>query len=163
MNQLEHRIIGNVKQYFGIYNKNINNPILLYLHGGPGDSCLPLIEKYNLSLAESFTLVVLEQRGAGLSYYKFSKSENLSISTFVDDIYEFSKYLLGRFKKKKLYILGHLWGSVLGIKFIEKYPHLVQAYLGCGQVVNMEENLNSQIKFIEKNLLISKSKRGWAI
>lgn len=66
---------------------------MLYLHGGPGDSCLPLIEKYNLSLVESFTLVILEQRGAGLSYYRFSENEDLSISTFIDDIYEFSKYL----------------------------------------------------------------------
>lgn len=148
---IEKRKIGGVDQYFSIKSCNIQNPIVLYLHGGPADACIPLMTRYNGSLKKNFTVVTLEQRGAGLSYYGFSKDENLSIQTFVDDIHEFTLYLLNRFGKEKLYLVGHSWGSVLGIKFIQAYPDLVEKYVGCGQVINMKKIVEYQSSFIKQN------------
>lgn len=151
IDMIEKKIINGREQYFSIRSQNLQNPILLYLHGGPGDACIPLMTKYNRSWEQHFTVVILEQRGAGLSYYKFNETDNLNIQTFVDDIHALSLYLLDRFQKEQLYLVGHSWGSVLGLKFILTYPHLVKKYIGCGQVVNMEKTLEEQIIFILKN------------
>lgn len=53
---------------------------------------------------------------------------------------EIAKYLLNRFGQEKIYLVGHSWGSVLGLTFIQKYPELVHTYVGCGQVVNMKKS-----------------------
>jgi pimeloyl-ACP methyl ester carboxylesterase len=107
------------------------------LHGGPGDAALPLVAKYNKRLDDVFTVVTLEQRGAGKSYYAFAPDENITKDTFLADIHTLCLKLLARFGQEKLYLVGHSWGSVLGLKFIMLHPHLVHAYVGCGQVVNM--------------------------
>jgi len=151
--RIEYIEINGTKLCVSIRTEKPSNPILLYLHGGPGDAALPLVKKYNKQLEELYTVVILEQRGAGKSYYPFSADENISIDTFVDDIYALTRYLLERYNQEKLYLIGHSWGSVLGIKFIHRHPDLVHAYVGCGQVVNMKKS--SQIAYdfaIQKNI-----------
>ena len=63
--------INGALQYVSIRSEKENAPLLLYLHGGPGDAALPLVLKYNRDLEKHYTVVVWEQRGAGKSYYKF--------------------------------------------------------------------------------------------
>ena len=80
MKAIEYIEINDTKLCISIRTKKSNNPILLYLHGGPGDAALPLVLKYNEQLEEIFTVVILEQRGAGKSYYPFAKNENIEIA-----------------------------------------------------------------------------------
>ena len=131
----------------------------MYLHGGPGDAALPLIAKYNKPLEEVFTVVIWEQRGAGKSYYPFSENEEMTISTFVDDLHVLSLKMLGRFKQKKLYLVGHSWGSVLGMEFIQMYPELVHTYVGCGQVVNMKKTSRTAYEYAVQKNIESKNSR----
>lgn len=135
MKTIEYIPINGAKLCISIRTKNERHPILFYLHGGPGDAALPLVTKYNHQLEDIFTVVVLEQRGAGKSYYPFT--EKICLDTFIDDIHELILILLTRFNQEKLYLVGHSWGSVLGLKFIQLYPDLIHTYIGCGQVVNM--------------------------
>lgn len=145
--------INGKDQYIFISSNDINNPLLLVLHGGPGDTCFPLMKRYNEKLKECYTVVVLEQRGCGKSYYKFKKEDNINIDMYVNDIYELSKLLLAQFKKKNLYIMAHSWGSVLGLKFIRAHPELVKKYIGCGQVVNMKKGCKESYNFaLDKNI-----------
>jgi pimeloyl-ACP methyl ester carboxylesterase len=130
--------LNGASQYISIKGNNSRNPILLAIHGGPGDTSLPMVSKYNQNLENHYTVVVWEQRGAGKSYYKFEENHRLTIDTFVSDAYILSKYLLEKFNQEKLYITAHSWGSVIGLKFIRSHPEIVHAYVGCGQVVNME-------------------------
>lgn len=133
--------LGGVRQFISIRAAKPNLPLLLYLHGGPGDAALPLMWKYNSGLEESFTVVVWEQRGAGKSYYPFGATEQLCIDRFVQDTHALAELLLKRFHQPTLFLAGHSWGSVLGVLFCKQYPHLVRAYIGCGQVVNMRKSL----------------------
>lgn len=152
INTVEYIEINGIIQCVSIRTVNTKNPLLLYLHGGPGDTALPLVSKYNSRLEEDFTVVVLEQRGVGKSYYHFSQCDKISINSFVDDVYILSKHLLKHFEQEKLYIIGHSWGSVLGLKFIQLYPHLVHSYIGCGQVVNMKKSSKIAYEFVlQKN------------
>lgn len=132
--------INGVRQYISIRSEQERAPLLLYLHGGPGDTALPLVLKYNRELERSFTVAVWEQRGAGKSYYPFRPDETITIDTFLQDLLELTQYLLDHFHQKKLYLVGHSWGSVLGLRFIQHNPEYVYSYIGCGQVVNMKKS-----------------------
>lgn len=137
--------INGVKQHVSIIAQKDNLPLLLYLHGGPGDAALPLVMKYNKELTENFTLVIWEQRGAGKSYYKFIKP--VTIGDYLDDLHQLVKLLLERFNQEKLYIIGHSWGSVLGLSYINLHPEYVHKYIGCGQVVNMRKSCQAAYDF----------------
>lgn len=130
--------LNGVPQFISIRAEKENSPLLLYLHGGPGDAALPLVMKYNKMLEQQFTVVVWEQRGAGKSYYKFD--DTITIDMFLNDIHTLVDYLLSRFHQNSLYLLGHSWGSILGLRFVKEYPELVRTYIGCGQVVNMRKS-----------------------
>lgn len=130
--------LNGVPQFVSICAEKKNAPLLLYLHGGPGDAALPLVMKYNKMLEQQFTLVVWEQRGAGKSYYKFDAP--VTIDVFLQDLHVLVEYLLSRFHQNALYLIGHSWGSILGLRFVQTHPKLVRAYIGCGQVVNMRKS-----------------------
>ncbi len=145
--------LNNTKQCVAISHKNSANPLLLYLHGGPGDAALPLVLKYNRALQDSYTVAVWEQRGAGKSYYRFSAAEPVSIDIFLNDLHQLVLKLLLRFGKEKLLLIGHSWGSVLGLQFAQRYPRLLSAFVGCGQVVNMVKSSKIAYDFtLNKNI-----------
>lgn len=139
----EFVVINGCNQFLSMRSSGQVKPILLYLHGGPGDAALPLVTKYNSSLEAYFTVVVWEQRRTGKSYYPFAKQESITISLFLEDINAITEYLLKKYKQEKLYLVGHSWGSVLGLKFCKLHPEKVHAYIGCGQVVNMKNHHTS--------------------
>ncbi len=145
--------INGKKQYLSIRANASGLPLLLYLHGGPGDAALPLMLKYSSALESKYTVVVWEQRGAGKSYYPFSQDEAPTIQTFIDDMYVLIQYLIKRFQQEKVFLLGHSWGSALGMRFIQQYPKLVHTYIGCGQVVDMQKGARHQYEYV-----VSKSK-----
>lgn len=139
-------INGNL-QFVSIRAEREKLPLLLYLHGGPGDAALPLVLKYSGDLEKYFTVAIWEQRGAGKSYYKFGEKENVCIDTYVQDTYALVKILLNRFEQDKVFLVGHSWGSVIGLLFCKQYPGLVHAYIGCGQVVNMKKSSEIAYQF----------------
>ena len=117
---------------FFIKGKNLNNPVLLYLHGGMPDYFLT--EKYPTRLDEMFTIVWFEQRGAGLSHTAKFKDREITIDDLISDTKEITNYLRNRFAQNKIYLMAHSGGSYLGIKTIAKYPELYAAYIGVGQI-----------------------------
>lgn len=137
--QDEYWKINGAEQFVAVRAEQPGLPLLLYLHGGPGDAALPLVLKYNQALARRFTLVIWEQRGAGKSYYPFAAQEEIRIDTFVQDAKTLIELLLKKFHQNALYLVGHSWGSVLGLRLCRRFPHLIHTYIGCGQVVNMKK------------------------
>ncbi len=134
--------IGGIEQGFFIRGEDINNPVILYLHGGPGSPELPLIipsEKHE-RLEKYFTVCYWDQRGAGMSYSKSIDPLSMTAEQMVEDAYEITIYLMEKFAKEKIYLMGHSWGSYLGVKTIEKYPQLYHAYIGIGQVADQRES-----------------------
>lgn len=109
---------------------------------------MPLMLKYNSALESKYTIVIWEQRGAGKSYYPFSPDEAPTIQTFIDDIYALIQYLKKRFQQEKVFLLGHSWGSMLGMRFIQQHPELVHTYIGCGQVVDMQQGVQHQYEYV---------------
>lgn len=97
--------------------------------------------KYQSPLARNFTLVAFDQRGAGLAYNaKEAKALDLTKEIYVDDVHNVVGYLKQRFNKQKIIIVGHSFGSVLGVWYAQKYPEDIVAYVGVGQCVDYVEN-----------------------
>lgn len=130
--------LNGVPQFVSIRAEKAEAPLLVYLHGGPGDAALPLVKKYNKQLEQHFTVVIWEQRGAGKSYSPFDGA--VTIEMFLQDLDVLVTDLLRRFKQRSLYLVGHSWGSILGLRFTQSHPERVRTYIGCGQVVNMKKS-----------------------
>ncbi|MCL6613303.1 MAG: alpha/beta hydrolase [Firmicutes bacterium] len=137
---LEKVNIGGVEQWLLIRGKSINNPVLLFIHGGPGSAEGPLVCHYNKKLEDYFIVVNWDQRGAGKSYSRKIPVETMTIAQFISDAYQVVDLLRKRFNQDKIFVIGHSWGSVLGILTVQKYPRLFYAYIGVGQMVNGKEN-----------------------
>lgn len=153
--------INGVEQFISIRGGKKELPLLFYLHGGPADTALPLVHKYNRALEDYYNVVVWEQRGAGKSYYKFDLSSHICIDTFVQDALKIIIQLLERFHQNKIILVGHSWGSVIGLLLCKQYPQFIHEYIGCGQVVNMRKSCKiaydfalSHAKKSEKNKVL---------
>lgn len=126
--------INGVKQGMFIKSKDETNPVLLFLHGGPGMPEYFLTQKYPTGLEENFTVVWWEQRGAGLSFSPDIPSVTMTIDQLVADTLEVSNYLRNRFGKEKIYLMGHSGGSFIGILAAHQAPELFYAYIGVAQM-----------------------------
>lgn len=115
-------------------------PVLLFLHGGPGVCDRHWVLKDQSALTDTVTMLCYDQRGAGLSYRKGMQEQELSVDRMVEDAAAVAKWACERFGQDKVFVVGHSWGSLLGVLLAKKYPELVRAYIGMGQFVNGEEN-----------------------
>ena len=130
----EKVMLGGQEQVLIIRGTDRNKPVMLFLHGGPGSPEFAFIKKTNRSLENNFVMVYWEERGAGKSWSKDIPASSMNIAQFVSDTRELSILLAKQFKKDKIYIMGHSWGSLLGILTAYQYPELYYAYFGIGQV-----------------------------
>ena len=143
--------IGGVPQAIRIRGTRADNPLLLFLHGGPGVPDRHWVLKYQSGLADVCTLVCWDQRGAGLSYNgKRAKTETFTVDRMVEDAAELVRYLCDRFHQEKLCIVGHSWGSALGPLLAFKHPEHIRAYVGMGQLANGPENEQVSYDFVLK-------------
>ena len=141
--------LGDVNQFIITRSNNIKNPVLLLLHGGTTETAH--FVKFNHDLEKYFTIVYWEQRGEGKSYQKNSDSKLLTLERYVEDIHELTNYLKDKFKKEKIYLLGHSMGTLLGMKTIDKYPNDYTAYIAVSQVANPIKSDNIAYDNLLKN------------
>lgn len=137
---LKQITLGGIKQWILIRSHNVENPLLLYLHGGPGSPEMGFAHKFDRKLERYFTIVNWDQRGGGKSFSRKIPKESMTVDQFFSDAHELIQYLLKRFNKEKIVLVGHSWGSYLGILLVQKFPELFSAYVGIGQVIKIKEN-----------------------
>jgi pimeloyl-ACP methyl ester carboxylesterase len=130
--------INGIEQGMFIKSKNAANPVLLYLHGGMPDYFLT--KKYPTGLENYFTVVWWEQRGSGLSYSPDIPRETMTLEQMISDTLEVTNYLRQRFRKEKIYLMGHSGGTFIGIQAAARAPELYYAYIGVAQMSNQLES-----------------------
>ena len=139
ISEIQYLKINNTRQYVLIRGENVKNPILLFLHGGPGASATAMLRKLNSDLEKHFTIVYWDQRNAGKSYEKKFPKEEIKVQKYIQDVDTLVSYLKDRLNAKKIFLVGHSWGSRLGMYAIQKYPENFIAYVGIGQELSSYE------------------------
>lgn len=148
MATIEQPVIGGIEQSLIIRGENTDNPVLLFVHGGPGMSTFPFIREQFKGMEKLFTICYWEQRGAGRSYSKGIPAESMTLDQLTADGVEVSRYLIQKLNKQKIYILGHSWGTFLGSFMIHKQPELYAAYIGVGQVGDTYLSEQRSLQFV---------------
>jgi len=137
---LEEVPVNDTQQGILIRSETVTNPVVLFVHGGPGTSWLTLMRKNTQALEKYFTVVNWDQRRAGKSFAAGRADAEMTIGTFVDDLIALSSDLARRFHKRKILLVGHSWGSVIGVIAASRRPDLFSAYIGIGQMSRMSES-----------------------
>ncbi|MBV9609981.1 MAG: alpha/beta hydrolase [Acidobacteria bacterium] len=145
---LERVRIGGIDQWVLIRGVNRNNPVLLVLHGGPGLALMPLAYKFQRGLEDDFVVVEWDQRAAGMSYSPTVPSSSLNEEQLISDAREMTKFLRSRFHQPRVFVLGHSWGTYLGMRLIQRYPEMFYAYVGVGQVGDASRIPELQAAFV---------------
>jgi pimeloyl-ACP methyl ester carboxylesterase len=154
--------LGSYKQWIMIRGENRNNPVLLFLHGGPGTANIGVAADTQRNLERNFVVVNWDQLGAGLSYHKRIPQKALTINKMIDYTHELIQYLLRRFGHKKIYLVGHSWGSLLGILVAQKYPEIIEKYIGVSQMVDGKLNEIYAYEYCLKCAIETKNKKAIA-
>jgi pimeloyl-ACP methyl ester carboxylesterase len=132
--------INGIQQFISLKGKDRSNPLLLFLHGGPGNSVMSYAHKFTSRLESNFVVVMWDQRASGKTQDLNHSDVPLTLSLFERDTYELIGLLLKKFHQQKLYLVGHSWGTVLGFEIASRYPELLHAYVAISPVINQLES-----------------------
>lgn len=154
-----HININGVEQGMFIKSKNQANPVLLFIHGGPGMPEYFLTQRYPTGLEDNFTVCYWEQRGAGLSYSSDIPPETLTDEQLIADTLEVTNYLRKRFGQEKIYLMAHSWGSFIGIQAAARAPEMYNAYIGVAQISRPLESEKLAYKYMMEQYTIAGDKR----
>ena len=135
----ERITLGGMTQTIHIWGTKQENPVILFLHGGPGVPNRHGMAKNHLDLTDDFTIVAWDQRGTGGSYFGCDP-ETLTLDQLVSDCAELIDYLCRTLNQQKVFLLGGSWGTELGTFVCQRHPEQIAGYIGYGQVVNGIEN-----------------------
>ncbi len=131
---MERVTLGGLDQYIIIRGMDQNKPVMLFLHGGPGSPEVAFVQHFNPEMEHDYVMVYWEQRGAGKSFSKNIPPGTMTLPQMISDTRELTGYLKTRFNRDKIFLMGHSWGSLLGILTAHQNPELYHAFLGIGQV-----------------------------
>lgn len=156
----EYVEINGTRQGIIIESLNKGNPLLLFLHGGPGFPVYPTIKAHGIRLEQFFDVCYWDQRGAGMSYHDKETNEPLTVEQLVDDTIQVINYLREKYSQDKVFLLGHSWGTYLGSLVASRQPELFYAYIGVGQMGSAKESEKETYNFILKTAIDRNDKRA---
>lgn len=133
--------INGVSQSVIIRGRGSSNPVLIWVHGGPGSSETPVVRRFNAPLEDHFTIVYWDQRYAGRSLDPFGpRPAAQKIDDYVADLGVLIAKLRENLHCKKVVLVAHSWGTVPAILYAERHPDDVAAYVGIGQEADTPES-----------------------
>lgn len=135
--------LGGVDQWISVRGRDRRNPILLFVHGGPGAPEMPVSWLYQSPWEDFFTVVQWDQRMAGKSVTGTDQAavlKTVDIDRMCADGEALVAHLRERYGKQKIFVLAHSWGTVIGMHLARTRPEWLHAYLGMGQIINWSDN-----------------------
>ncbi|MBI5426552.1 MAG: alpha/beta hydrolase [Opitutae bacterium] len=134
--------IGGIKQWLQIRGQDRDNPVLLCVHGGPGGTWIPVTRLF-ASWEKDFTVVLWDERGAGKTLGATGPgiAPTMTIERMTQDGIEVTEHLRRRLGKEKIVLLGHSFGSILGVNMVKRRPELFSVFVGTGQAADLPRSL----------------------
>jgi len=130
--------LGGIEQVIHVRGRNTSNPVIIWLHGGPGWSDAYELAPWQYKMENDYTFIRWDQRGSGRSYHR-SPGAPLSLDILISDVDALVDYAKARFGQS-VYIIGDSWGSQLGITYASKHPEKIAGYVGIAQPINSAES-----------------------
>ena len=129
--------VGGIDQWVEVHGRSGANPVMLFLHGGPGEAMSPFPEVFR-PYEDDFTVAVWDQRGSGKTYARSGgdKTPGMELEQFIRDGIEMAEALRARYGKSKIMLCGHSWGAALGLYVAQRRPDLFHVFVGTGQPVS---------------------------
>ncbi|MFC0216500.1 alpha/beta fold hydrolase [Paenibacillus chartarius] len=155
---LEQIHINGTKLEVMIRGVDRTNPLVIFVHGGPGCSEIPYVRKYQDLLEQHFTIVHYDQRGSGKSYHFFEDYSNLSSDLHVDDLLALTDYVTEQLGQEKALLIGHSFGTYIGMKAAGRAPDKFAAYIGIGQV---SDTVQSEKDSLDYTMNQAKQANNW--
>jgi pimeloyl-ACP methyl ester carboxylesterase len=141
--------LGRIQQWVTIRGEDQNKPVLLVVHGGPGDVLSPHVEEF-APYELDFTVVQWDQRGSGRTFSLYGDdTPELTLERVAADGIELAAYLTEHLQTEKVIVVGHSWGSVIATEMVKRRPDLFNAYVGTGQVASWKRSVQAQFDFLE--------------
>jgi pimeloyl-ACP methyl ester carboxylesterase len=146
---LEKQQIGGLDQWVLIRGRDRTKPVLLFLHGGPGMPAMYLAHEFQSELERDFVVVHWDRRGAGKSFDAHLHTPAFGVRRTLSDTYELTEKLRVRFHQQRIYLVGHSWGSYLGLLAIREHPEYYSAFIGMGVPAGSRE----QVRVLRREFL----------
>ena len=148
-------LLGGIEQWVTVRGQDRDNTVLLFLHGGPGDVTNPWAFALFAPWEKHFTVVQWDQRGAGRTLRKSGPkvAPTITVDRIVQDGIELAEHLRKRLGKDKIVVVGHSFGSIIGVLMARARPDLFLAYVGTGQVADEPRNYG-----VAYNALLNKAR-----
>ena len=137
--RMEQVDVGGYRQWISIRGRNRANPVLLFIHGGPGTPEMPLGWAFQSPWEDFFTVVHWDQRGVGKNAVSADRQAlvpTMSMQRILADGEAVIDHLRATLGKDRVALLGYSWGSILGVQLAQRLPDKVSIYAGVGQAVS---------------------------
>ncbi|MFB6724154.1 alpha/beta fold hydrolase [Kribbella sp. NPDC056345] len=134
---------GGIDHWVYTRGQDRSNPVIFLVHGGPATPLAPVAWQFQRPIEEYFTVVTYDQRGAGKTLREVDPAtiaDTLTIAQYVQDAIELAEQVRDRYGVEKLILIGHSWGTLIGIRAAARRPDLFHAYVGIGQIVDGRAN-----------------------
>jgi proline iminopeptidase len=133
--------------YLEVRGQTADAPLLLWLHGGPGGAERPLFRYFNSDLEQKFLVVYLDQRGAGKSYDPDADPKKLTVARHLSDLDAIIDRLLLKFSRKRIILIGHSWGGMLGLMYAKAHADKVSALICVVRSISAREQQSREYSF----------------
>ena len=152
--------INGCRQGMFISSTSDENPVLLFVHGGPGMPEYFLNDIYPVGLEQYFTVCWWDQRGAGLSYSDSLNYKDITVAQNIRDLKKVTDFLKNKYHTDRIFLLAHSWGSFIGIQAVKAYPDDFYAYIGVGQDSDQQESEKRSYAYISDACRAQKDRKG---
>lgn len=146
---------------YHIWGQDETNPIIIFVHGGPGLPIRHKIKKNFKDLTDKYTLVCYDQRGTAGSYSSSMKQEDLTLDKLISDLVRLAEYFLKTSATDKIYLIGESFGSLISVGALTKAPQLFSGYIGVGQYTDTIEMLKEQYRLLKEEC--EKNRDGYVL
>lgn len=162
INSSETVEIGGIKQWITLKGEDDHAPVLLFLHGGPGNSAISYADRFTKELQKHFVVVQWDQRESGQTRVLNTSDHSLTVSLFVSDAIALIEYLTVKFSQPKIYLVGHSWGGYLGLRVAAERPDLLKGYFAMSPMINQLQSERLSLQAMQDNANKENNKEAMA-
>ncbi|MGI9241641.1 MAG: alpha/beta fold hydrolase [Verrucomicrobiales bacterium] len=136
--------------------------ILLFVHGGPGSPLVPIARGFEGPFLKDYLVIHWDQRGVGKSFQSTDFSQGFSLDQFVADGLSVARQIQSRYPDRPIILVGHSWGTVIGIRMAAAAPELFTAYISIGTNSHSMAAENYRYEVLEAAMLKESDSRELA-